>query len=52
MCKPYEILCNCEAYGIVYYYRKGEQELTEETDKAIQRIIDQSPCIFGNEDFE
>lgn len=52
MCKPYERLCNCEAYGIVYYYRKGEQELTEETDKAIQRLIDQSPSIFGNEDFE
>lgn len=52
LCKPYERLCNCEAYGIIYYYRKGEPELTEATDIAIQKLIDQSPCIFNNDDFE
>ena len=52
LCKPYERLCNCEAYGIIYYYRKGEAELTEATDIAIQKLIDQSPCIFNNDDFE
>lgn len=52
LCKPYERLCNCEAYGLIYYYRKGEQELTEQTDIAIQKLIDQSPCIFDNDDFK
>lgn len=51
-CKPYERLCNCEAYGLIYYYRKGEAELTPETDISIQKLIDQSPSIFNGCDFE
>lgn len=26
---PFEKLQNCKAYGLVYYYRKGEKEITE-----------------------
>ncbi len=26
---PYERLCKCQDHGLVYYYRKGEKELTE-----------------------
>lgn len=52
LCKPYEKLKKCEAYGLIYYYRKGEKELTPETDIAIQKLIDQSPSIFDVSDFE
>lgn len=43
--KPYERLCQCKAYGLIYYYRTGEQQLTPETDKAIQAAIDRNPTI-------
>lgn len=26
---PYDRLCKCKDYGIIYYYRKGEKEITE-----------------------
>lgn len=35
-CKPYDRLCKCKAYGLIYYYRTGEAQLTAETDKAIE----------------
>jgi len=30
--KPYTRLLKCKAYGLVYYYRKGEKELTKADD--------------------
>ena len=32
---PYAKLQKCQAYGMIYYYRTGEEKLTEETDKQI-----------------
>ena len=31
-CKPYDKLCKCQAYGLIYYYRRKEKELTPEDD--------------------
>ena len=31
--KPYSRLIKCQQFGLVYYYRKGEQELTPENDE-------------------
>ncbi len=33
--KPFSRLKKCQAYGLVYYYRKGEKELTKEDDLKI-----------------
>lgn len=30
--KPYSRLMKCQAYGLIYYYRKGEKELTKADD--------------------
>lgn len=30
---PYERLCACKNYGLIYYYRTGEQRLSPETDQ-------------------
>jgi hypothetical protein len=30
--KPYSKLVKCKQYGLIYYYRKGENELTKEDD--------------------
>lgn len=35
---PYEKLRSCQNYGVVYYYRNGEEKLTPETDKEILRL--------------
>jgi hypothetical protein len=32
---PYAKLQNCQAYGMIYYYRKGEAELAPQTDLQI-----------------
>ena len=32
--KPYSKLINCQKFGLIYYYRKGEAELTKEDDLA------------------
>lgn len=32
---PYERLEQCQKYGLIYYYRKGEKELTPESDEVI-----------------
>ena len=32
---PYAKLTKCQAYGMIYYYRKGEAKLTPETDQQI-----------------
>jgi len=34
--KPYARLLNCQNYGLVYYYRKGEKELTKQDDLVMQ----------------
>lgn len=34
---PYERLCRCKEYGLIYYYRKGEKELTALTDLELKR---------------
>lgn len=39
--RPYSRLIKCQSYGLIYYYRKGENELTKaddlvETEKALQ----------------
>lgn len=47
--KPYEKLCQCQAYGLIYYYRRGEEKLSPEKDIALQKIIDQSPTFQWNE---
>jgi len=33
---PYERLKNCQRYGLIYYYRNGEAQLTEETDRLLR----------------
>jgi len=30
--KPYSRLIKCQTYGLIYYYRKGEKELTKADD--------------------
>jgi len=32
--KPYARLMKCREYGVIYYYRKGEEELTPQSDQA------------------
>jgi hypothetical protein len=32
---PYAKLTLCQAYGMIYYYRKGEAQLTPQTDQQI-----------------
>lgn len=42
---PYARLCHCKSYGIIYYYRTGEQLLTLETDKKLQKLKDIQPTF-------
>lgn len=42
---PYEKMCHCKNYGVVYYYRSGERKLTPETDEAIRQEIKNSPTL-------
>jgi hypothetical protein len=32
---PYAKFKNCQAYGMIYYYRRGEAKLTPEVDQQI-----------------
>jgi len=34
--KPYSRITKCQQIGLVYYYRKGEKQLTKEDDLAVQ----------------
>lgn len=43
---PYAKLRKCQAYGMIYYYRKGEAKLTLETDEQIQRNRAQQTVLF------
>ncbi len=42
---PYDRLCHCKAYGLIYYYRPDEKHLSPETDKELRRIADSQPTI-------
>jgi len=33
---PYERMCRCKEYGVIYYYRKGEKELSPKTDLELK----------------
>lgn len=38
---PYERLCRCKEYGVIYYYRTGEKKLSPETDKELRRQLEE-----------
>ncbi len=42
---PYDKLCHCKRYGIVYYYRSGEKRLTPETDKEARHLREIQPTL-------
>lgn len=42
---PYARLRACQSYGLIYYYRKGEKQLTPDTDKEILRYQAQQPTL-------
>ncbi len=44
-CLPYDRLCKCKKYGLIYYYRTGEKKLTPDTDRAIEQHKAQSPTL-------
>lgn len=41
---PYERMCRCKEYGVIYYYRKGEKERSPRTDLELkhQRALEQT----------
>lgn len=45
---PYDKLCHCKNYGVIYYYRPTEKRLSPETDAEIVRVRESQPVI----DFE
>jgi len=46
---PYARLRKCQTYGVIYYYRNGEDKLTPETDKRIQQNKDSFLSIKWSE---
>lgn len=46
---PYARLCKCQAYGLIYYYRKGEQHLSANTDKQIVEQQAMQPTLQWSE---
>ena len=42
---PYAKLQKCQAYGMIYYYRKGEAKLTAQTDQQIRDNIAMQPTL-------
>lgn len=42
---PYAKMMQCQLYGVIYYYRKGERKLSAESDRELQRIRDSQPTI-------
>ena len=45
---PYDKLCHCKNYGVIYYYRPTEKKLSAETDREILRLRESQPTIdFG-----
>ena len=43
---PYAKSQKCQAYGMIYYYRRGEAKLTPETDEQILRNRAQQTMLF------
>jgi len=46
---PYARLRKCQTYGVIYYYRTGEDKLTPETDRRIQQNLDSELSIKWSE---
>lgn len=46
---PYSRLRKCQNYGVIYYYRNGENKLTPETDRRIQQNLDSELSIKWTE---
>jgi len=46
---PYARLRKCQTYGVIYYYRNGEDKLTPETDKRVQQNLDSELSIKWTE---
>jgi len=46
---PYARLRKCQTYGVIYYYRNGEDKLTPETDRRIQQNLDNELSIKWTE---
>lgn len=42
---PYDKLCHCKNYGLVYYYRPHEKHLTPESDREIRQRQASQPTI-------
>ncbi len=42
---PYDKLCHCKNYGIVYYYRFGERKLSAQTDEALRKEMKRCPSL-------
>lgn len=48
---PYDRLCHCKNYGLIYYYRPKEKHLSPETDRAIRLNQESQPTIqWSSED--
>ncbi len=46
---PYARLCKCQAYGLIYYYRRGEALLTAKTDQQIAVNKAKQPTLQWSE---
>jgi hypothetical protein len=46
---PFAKLQKCQAYGMIFYYRKGEAKLTPETDQQILRDRAQQTTLEWSE---
>lgn len=46
---PYSRLRKCQNYGVIYYYRNGEDKLTPEMDRRIQQNLDSELSIKWSE---
>lgn len=42
---PYDRLCHCKNYGLIYYYRPTEKHLSQETDKRLKHEQEIQPTI-------
>lgn len=42
---PYDRLCHCKNYGLIYYYRPTEKHLSPETDRRIKHEQEIQPTI-------
>ncbi len=49
---PYDRLRSCQSYGLIYYYRSGEEKLTPETDRKIKQMQAQQPEFGFQTPFE